>query len=134
MDGRVLLFSLLGMHLELLKLNGLHLVGCGMRLWEIGRGVLRLEKCCRQMVLDAYRSWKAGMLDLLLWWSWFLKFIKGYYWICYWNFSHFSGWVSGSCNGTMSCMNYIQCNLWNSLSGNLHKARRLTSWNTGLFS
>jgi hypothetical protein len=35
-----------------------------------------LEKCCRQMVLDAYKSWKAGMLDLLLWWSWFLKFLK----------------------------------------------------------
>ena len=76
MDGRVLLFSLLGMHLELLILNRLHLVGCGMRLWEIGRGVLRLEKCCRQMVLDAYRSWKAGIFDLLLWWSWFLKFKK----------------------------------------------------------
>ena len=52
------------------------LVDCGMRLWEIGSGVLRLEKCCRQMVLDAYRSWKAGMLNLLLWWSWFLKFKK----------------------------------------------------------
>ena len=52
------------------------LVGCGMRLWEIGSGVLRLEKCCRQMVLDAYRSWKAGMLNILLWWSWFLKFKK----------------------------------------------------------